>query len=409
MLLLSVSVLWGCPERSICSRLPVVSQNNMPHTLDVQHWPAQNSDTGYTPIYFIAGGPGQSATALAPLLTGYFSDLLEHHDMWFLSPLGTQKHNVFKCTTEGTSLEQLFETSDDITHCLPAENFLPYDYGSESAVHHLEKLRQHNKHDRIILYGISYGTRVAQLYAALYPQYTQALVLDAALPLDIGVIGSSAPAERILHKKIPNTLPLLDSLIGRLPQSIQIYDSEKKGDITITITTDSLKFMIHSLLYTPLNQDRLEKNLEHALKDNWKPLVHDFVGTMDLSISMGVYFSAFCSEDFPFIKARETFFPFATHMNKYCSQWPRYTYTRSHKVPSHIPMLILSGKWDPISPPEYSSLLNQQGEHRHWLMWPNQAHVVSLFPCAQKAIAAFLQKVPLSFVLKKECSAIEYH
>ena len=409
MFLLIVTTLWGCPEQSKCTSLPIIVHANQEKILDVQHWPAKNPKKKQTPIYFIAGGPGQSAAALAPLLTPSFSAILEENDMWFLSPLGTQKIAPFDCVTKGSSLEQIFELSDDITHCLPSKNFSPRDYGSESAVHHLERLRQHNKHDRIILYGVSYGTRVAQLYAALYPQNTHSLILDAVLPLDIGVIGSSKPAERILKKHLPSAHEHLHALIKQLPQTLSIYDDEKREKIDITITADILKFMVHGLLYTPKHQEELDQLLEQAQKGNWKILIDTIVTTVDLDVSMGVYFSTFCSEDLPFIKEENAFFPFGAHLLRYCKQWPRYSYKRDYKVPGHIPILILAGNWDPVSPPSYPSILKQGGHKRHWLMWPNQAHVVSFSDCAQKAIVAFLKNIPLSFVLKDECSNIEHY
>ena len=407
MFLFFTTLLWGCPESSICSSLAVTTSNKQQHHLDVQHWPAQKKPGQNIPIYFIAGGPGQSATALAPILTPSFSAILDDHDIWFLSPLGTQAQNPFNCKGSGTTLEQVFNSNYDIAHCLPSKDFTPQDYGSEAAAHHLEALRKHNNHERIILYGVSYGTRVAQIYAALYPQHTHTLVLDAVLPLDIGIIGSSEPAERILKKKIPAAQKSLSELLKQLPMSIPVFDAEKKSTANIEITPSILAFMVHALLYAPDQQDRLADHLKKAQGGNWNPLLDDFMRTVDLNVSMGVYFSAFCSEDLPFLKEKDPFFPFAAHLQKYCSQWPQYNYERIQTLPKDLPILILNGHWDPVSPPAYAQRVQKDGDKRYVLSWPNQAHVVSFRPCAQKAIAAFLKEIPLSFVLKDECAHVE--
>ena len=57
--------------------------------------------------------------------------------------------------------------------------------------------------DKINLIGVSYGTRVAQQYAARHPQHTRAIVLDGVAPNELVVGGEFARTfERALDLQI---------------------------------------------------------------------------------------------------------------------------------------------------------------------------------------------------------------
>ncbi len=48
----------------------------------------------------------------------------------------------------------------------------------------IETLRQASGYEKLVLYGTSYGTKVALEYAERYPQHVEALVLDSVVPTD---------------------------------------------------------------------------------------------------------------------------------------------------------------------------------------------------------------------------------
>ena len=61
-----------------------------------------------------------------------------------------------------------------------ARNF----YRSIDSAQDIEALRVAGGYRKIVLYGVSYGTRVALTYAALHPDRVAALVLDSVVPLE---------------------------------------------------------------------------------------------------------------------------------------------------------------------------------------------------------------------------------
>ena len=150
MFALLLSLVWACPKDAVCSTLEIESKQGK-EFLSVQHWKSKKRGDN-PPIYFIAGGPGQSATQLAPLLMQLPFRVHKDMDFWFLSPFGTQEGG-FSCSFTGSALKQALDTKPNIKSCLPKASFFPEDYGSKAAAQHIETLRARNIHDKIILYG----------------------------------------------------------------------------------------------------------------------------------------------------------------------------------------------------------------------------------------------------------------
>src|SRR5439155_23976766 len=57
-------------------------------------------------------------------------------------------------------------------------------YTTQESVQDIEALRLAAGYGKLVLYGTSYGTKVALEYAARYPEHTEALLLDSVVPVD---------------------------------------------------------------------------------------------------------------------------------------------------------------------------------------------------------------------------------
>jgi pimeloyl-ACP methyl ester carboxylesterase len=63
-------------------------------------------------------------------------------------------------------------------------------YGTESFLEDLEGTRKALGYDRIVLFGLSYGTRAAYAYARRYPQSVRAVVLVGPAPVSMRLVDS---------------------------------------------------------------------------------------------------------------------------------------------------------------------------------------------------------------------------
>jgi pimeloyl-ACP methyl ester carboxylesterase len=116
------------------------------------------------------------------------------------------------------------------------------------------------------------------------------------------------------------------------------------------------------------------------------------------SIAQGMELSVVCSEDFPF-------FPDASDNSQYlmgdlmlqasriqCGIWPADPAPAGFHEPvrSDIPVLLLSGELDPVTPPRYAEQLLPLFPNATHLVAPGQGHSVTGRGCLGKLVSEFI-------------------
>ena len=93
---------------------------------------------------------------------------------------GTGASDPLSCSAfeafSATPVSQLFEQC--ASEIGPARGA----FTTQESVQDIEALRQAGGYEKLVLYGTSYGTKVALEYAERYPQNVEALVLDSVVP-----------------------------------------------------------------------------------------------------------------------------------------------------------------------------------------------------------------------------------
>jgi pimeloyl-ACP methyl ester carboxylesterase len=135
-------------------------------------------------VVALAGGPGQAALPLAGFLAKAFAPALEGRDLIVFDQRGTGESGPLSCPALGSpsgaagidSVGKLFERC--ALQLGPARGV----YTTAESVSDIESIRQAMGYGKLVLYGVSYGTKVAEEYAARYPQNVSRLVLDSVVP-----------------------------------------------------------------------------------------------------------------------------------------------------------------------------------------------------------------------------------
>lgn len=389
MILLLSWMAMACPDRARCVRVPVQTSIGE-ELLDAQVWYEENIDK--EPLYFVVGGPGQAGTDassyIAPFLHSFGRSVV------FFSPLGTQKKGPFPCDSRSMTWADLFGDIRIDPDCIPQKDFAVEDYGSIQNIHYLNTIREYFHHERIVLLGSSYGSRIAQLYVHHYPQHVSQLILDSGLPLD-AYIGVSQYAEDILNKRLDESgLKALENIFLSFPVELDVFDSSVQKYVQISIDKDDFFLLLHRMMYRVLDQEKLNTILWSTDQGDWSYFVRLAKEALRERYSLGTYLSVFCQEDWKGLCAQEpdAQFPFCTHLTKQCSQWPIPNKQSSFAVKkSTIPTLVLHGAWDHISPVSYAKRLQDQlgGTRVEFL---HEAHGVSLTPCGREVIHHFLHE-----------------
>jgi pimeloyl-ACP methyl ester carboxylesterase len=151
-----------------------------------------NAAQGYRGTVLInPGGPGVSGKVYlanaAPLLRTY----LPGFDFVGFDPRGVGESDGLGCVIADAEVNAAFQRDGaqgflqvmqrESRRCAREEGPLFDNMGSNQVVADIDRMRAALGEDEINFIGISYATRLGELYALMYPEHTRALVLDGAV------------------------------------------------------------------------------------------------------------------------------------------------------------------------------------------------------------------------------------
>ncbi len=385
------------------------------------------------PVFFLAGGPGQSAIELASLLEGRFGRLLNRRDLVLVDQRGTGQSAPLQCPTVSPTrpLSQAVDPQEiqkDIDQCLKAAQALAYGdltaFTTTHAMQDLDAVRSALGAEQINLIGGSYGTRAGLEYLRLYPNRVRRLVLDGvappdgALPLSMGADARSALLNQFDRCESD---PYCRAHYPRLRE--QWTELLSRPQLTISgrhpVTGKSERFSMPSgwlwefgriALYAPEVASTLPHAISQAAVGNWSP----FLGVLSLMsthprkpMAGAMHFAVICSEDMPIVEglvsgvASPRFTGDAlkaaeSALERYrqaCRMWPRGKVDPGfYEIkPSPAPVVLLSGGADPVTPPHHGARVAQRlgALARHEVVL-NAGHGVMGLNCMRDALFEFI-------------------
>ncbi len=399
-------------------------------TLRVAVVPALNLNPESDAVVPIAGGPGQSTVQFYASYQNAFEPLRRNRDMLLVDQRGTGESSMLDCDVDdeliaGTySAEITRQVTEDCLAQLPHD---PRFFTTSVAVTDLEAVRVALGYSALNLYGISYGTRVAQHFARQYPSVTRAVVLDGVVPPQISLgpeiaTESQRAVEQIFercaedaacHERFPGVAASFARLVTTLRDAPVVVSTPhpNTGRIEeVTFGTSEFAAAVRLLLYHPTTIALLPLLIHEAANGNWVPLTSQFqmtVVSLSESLSIGMHNAVMCSEDAPFYdKTTIDFEGLAASyigpvqleaIDTICSIWPAGPVDDEFKVPlaTSIPVLLLSGDADPITPPRYADLAAVDlGNARH-LIGKGQGHGQLAVGCMPELLADFVATTDL--------------
>jgi pimeloyl-ACP methyl ester carboxylesterase len=348
-------------------------------------------DTGAAPVFFFTGGPGQGSTMLLPVANGWAAPLRETRDLVFIDQRGTGASNPLACPT--TNLEfperafgHVFDP-DVYRECRAAlESRADLTrYTTSQAIEDIEEIRERLGYEHVLLWGGSYGTRLAQAYARRYPGRVVAMVLDGVAPFDLQLPsmyarGAQAAIDRVFDACRADaacaatypSLPLeFKAILERLQQtpadaSVRTPDGRV---VPVTISAGDFGYAVRGILYDSRMTARLPEMIHHAAATGdlsefaqryWARAV-----SLERTMAHGLHLSVLCPEDIALLseaevepRTRDTFL--GTYLiDEYraaCGVWPSIPAAADVQRPldAPVPTLLLSGYFDPVTPPGFA-------------------------------------------------------
>ncbi|HEV7918154.1 MAG TPA: alpha/beta hydrolase [Solirubrobacterales bacterium] len=137
-------------------------------------------------LFLVAGGPGQTSQVMLDFMISLFNGA-NRYDLVAIDQRGTGLSEPLNCTEieRAPELDGANPKSDKpITQCANKLGAARATYNTAEAIADLDAVRAELGVDKVSIFGVSYGTKVALAYAQQYPNRTKSLIIDSVLPVN---------------------------------------------------------------------------------------------------------------------------------------------------------------------------------------------------------------------------------
>lgn len=386
-------------------------------------------------VFFIAGGPGQSAIDLMPHVLPLFNRLNQRRDIVFVDQRGTGRSAPLGCDPPKTSTlaawarssDPALSLSDALT-CLKQLQALPWvthpsdigQFTTPQAMQDLNAVREQLGAKTINLVAASYGTRAALDYQRQFPQTVRRLVLDGVVPPNMALhissgadaqaaldtLWAACDAEPVCQKRHGNLRAIWQQLLQSLPKDELVNDPHTGQSEVLTITRDMVLAAVRAPLYAPSLAAALPQAVRDAAAGRWEGLVALASATMprasaqrNPALYTGMHLAVVCAEDVK-RKSHTAASPSADFgdalSQRYaaiCPHWPTVDVPPAFDQlqASKAPVLLLSGGIDPVTPPRHAQQVAKVlGNQVTQVLVPQAGHGLMSLPCVPDLVFRYL-------------------
>lgn len=415
----------GATTRAECATLEVPEDPAEPQgrklSIKVGLVAARAAEPEADPVVFLAGGPGQSATESYPGMAAAFARLREKRHLVFMDQRGTGGSHRLACDFPDELAESTAAAEAQVQlarDCLASLDANVAMYTTTVAASDLEALRQALGAPKLNVYGGSYGTRMAQEYARQFPDGVRSLILDGVVPPELALgsehsVNLEAALKAMLARcaqqpacadafgKPYETLYALRDRVRAAPEAVAARDPRTNAPREMRLDETAVAAIARLFAYAPETASLLPLLLHEANAGRPQSLVQQAALVYDSlvgQINHGMQLSVICAEDAPRLAAREQDANLilgnaivGVTLNQ-CSVWPKGPVSEGFREPlrTDTPTLLLSGEFDPVTPPRYGEqVLASLGKARH-LVGKGQGHILLGRGCTPKLAASFV-------------------
>lgn len=385
--------------------------------------PARTDQPSEDPLTLLAGGPGQAATDSWPQLQAAFHPILANRDVVLIDQRGTGESARMDCETppqDGMSLDPDVVRSNAL-QCYTEQTYATEWFTTSIAVRDLDAVRQALNIEQWNLYGVSYGTRVAQHYLRRYPAHTRSVILDAVVaperPLGPEIPLHAQASLDALYERCSNNegcataFPDLESKTNGLFDALKNksrtvqFENVSRGTLeSMEFTAEHLASTVRLLSYSSYGTAILPSMLfDAAVNNNFAPFARQanmLSSQLGGSLAAGMHATVFCTEDASRVSLTNKAQLQKTYLGDSlidttvasCTPWPLGFVDEDFFEPvvSDVPVLALSGAVDPITPPAYAELAIQSLSNSVHIVNAHQGHTQAPLGCMPAIMSQFI-------------------
>ncbi len=353
------------------------------------------------PVIFLQGGPGGSTIDLYLQLVPLNPRLNAlNRDIILFDQRGTlySQPNLFCEETYQLGIDLLDDDIPDeeadrmyldaLTACrdrLAAQTDLSA-YDSIENAADVDAVRRALGYEQVHLYGVSYGTLLALHVLRVHPEGLASVILDSVVPPQVQAI---ADQPRVLNRGLnalfdacaqdeacsrayPNLEEEFYFQIDRLNEdmdTIYVTDYETGTRYPALLDGDTVLYMVIQMLYSTDLIPLIPRTIYQIRAGDYRvaeTILSNVV--FDRSLSYGMYYSVMCAEDSDYNPAEvdleglppALFEDQKTSVEQFLQVCDIFDVEPidagfTQPVQSDVPTLVLSGEFDPVTPPEYAA------------------------------------------------------
>jgi pimeloyl-ACP methyl ester carboxylesterase len=395
-------------------------------------------------IIALAGGPGQPALPFAEGFAELLGPIAATRDLIVFDQRGIGLSDPLSC--HAMEHPGLYHSAGALVEaCGDQLGQTRGFYTTADTVADIEAIRQAGGYEKLVLYGTSYGTKVAEQYAQDYPSHVEALVLDSVVPPNgpeplsrttfaaVPRILGQICAQHACAALTPNPVADLANVVARMSRRPLRGRAIGAGGAThvIGLSSNNLVGLLLAGDFSPLLRAEFVTAVAAAARHDTAPLARliqtaeSAEGEEGEDFDTPLYYATTCEEqDFPWNRAADpatrvaqavaaaralpasTFAPFtvanALELSDIegCAHWPFTTPAppvEDAPLPN-VPTLILSGTGDLRTPTANAREVAAQIPDSHLLVVPYAGHSVLTdepTQCGTEALQALFAATPV--------------
>lgn len=438
------------PGDAECGRLLVAENPANPDgrkiSLNVMRIPAL-TNTAADPLFVVVGGPGGAAVQSAPQYLPYFRDLQKKRDIIFVDQRGTGDSNGLQCPLGENQLspmkdaEKRARIEELAVDCVAGLDANLEFYTTPYAVQDLEQVRRALGYQQVNMWGVSYGTRVILAYMHTYPAVLRTAVLDSLAPVSIQlpryVAEDGSRALELVFRQCERDatclqtygdlrsgwLDLLNRLNGQ-PRTITLSHPRSQQPVAVYLSASTLSSWVRLTLYSRDLAPLIPKAIQRAMNDDFSLFGSiALLAAEDINehLSQGMQTAVLCAEDrqYPKVDNGEVYggapnknenqlllqLDTAETLSRICQYFPEGDLPETYFTPVHsdVPTLLLSGDYDPVTPPAWGERVAQNLSNSRHIVVPGAHHGVTMQGCVARLVTEFIEEGSLD-ALKADCA-----
>jgi pimeloyl-ACP methyl ester carboxylesterase len=404
------------------------------------------TDKAADPIIYLGGGPGENSTeASSYFYDSYIEPFLKNRDFIVLDQRGTgysephldcpEEREMYRETLDEqlTREESRAKDTDAIKRChdrLAAEGINLASYRSAESAADINDLRLALGYAGWNIYGVSYGTRLALTVMRDFPQGVRSVVLDSSYPLQANLYAAIEPDARRAFDVFFNGCASDPTCNASYPNLrgvfFQTVDELNRNPVTeslispftgyhyesVVVDGDGLLGFLFQALYSTDYIPVLPRVIYEVANGDTSLMAQIMGGILvqfEELFSPGMHVSVQCSDEVAFTNSDEVAAAMAPYPElagltegdafsglgifPVCQAWGAAPPDPKENAPvvSDVPTLIMSGEYDPITPPQWGQQVADTLSHHFLYFFPGVGHgVATANDCTQAILHAFV-------------------